>query len=265
MEIRSFPLFFLSFNGLCGKALSMTQPIIILVAPQMGENIGATARAMLNCGLTQLRLVAPRDGWPNDRATALSSGAFDKMDPVEVFDTLQDAIADCQRIFATTGLSRDIVKPVHTPQHATPEIFKSIQDGNKTAILFGCERVGLNNSDMALAQDLVTIPSNPDFPSLNLAQAVMVMTYEWSKIALHYHDKILPVGKSDIATAESFNRFFDRLDNGLQDAGFYRSPEMKDTVSRNIRALFARATPTEQEINTLHGILTTLSSVRDKK
>lgn len=247
------------------KPVTMSHPLIILVYPQMGENIGATARAMLNCGLTTLRLVAPRDGWPNDKAIAMASGAFDKMKPVQIFETLEDAIADCQRIFATTGLSRDIVKPVHTPQNATQEIFKSIQYGNKTAILFGCERVGLNNHNMALAQDLVTIPSNPDFPSLNLAQAVMVMVYEWSKIALDYQDKTLPLGKSDIATAESFNRFFDRLDNGLQDAGFYRSPKMKDTVSLNIRALFSRATPTEQEINTLHGILTTLSSVRDKK
>jgi tRNA/rRNA methyltransferase len=243
----------------------MSHPIIILVSPQMGENIGATARAMLNCGLTHLRLVTPRDGWPNDKAIAMASGALDKMHPIEIFDTVSDAISDCQRIFATTGLSRDVVKPVHTPQSAISEISGSIQNGNKVAILFGCERVGLNNADMALAQDLVTIPSNPEFPSLNLAQAVMVMAYEWSKMTLNYQDKILPLGKSDIATANSFNRFFDRLDNGLQDAGFYRSPEMKDTVSRNIRALFSRATPTEQEINTLHGILTTLSSVRDKK
>lgn len=243
----------------------LNQPIIILVAPQMGENIGGTARAMLNCGLTHLRLVSPRDGWPNDKAIAMASGAFDKMHPIEIYTNLRDAIADCQRVFATTGLSRDIVKPVHTPQSALSEINDSLHLGNKVAILFGCERVGLNNTDMALAQDLVTIPSNPDFPSLNLAQAVMVMAYEWSKIILASPHKILPVGKSDIATAESFNHFFDRLDNGLQDAGFYRAPEMKETVSRNIRALFSRATPTEQEINTLHGILTTLSSLRDKK
>lgn len=243
----------------------LNQPIIVLVSPQMGENIGGTARAMLNCGLKHLRLVSPRDGWPNEKAIAMASGAFDKMSPVEIYPNLRDAIADCQRIFATTGLSRDIVKHVHTPQSATSEISSSIESGNKVAILFGCERVGLNNSDMALAQDLVTIPSNPDFPSLNLAQAVMVMAYEWLKVAPQNQDKFLPVGKSDIAKAESFNRFFDRLDNGLQDAGFYRAPEMKETVSRNIRALFSRATPTEQEINTLHGILTTLTSLRDKK
>lgn len=236
----------------------LAQPIIILVNPQMGENIGAAARAMLNCRITELRLVNPRDGWPNERGIAMGSGAFEKMAPVQVFGTLREAIADCQRVFATTGLSRDIVKPVHTPHSAISEANTAIQNGNKVAILFGCERVGLNNADMALAQDLVTIPSNPDFPSLNLGQAVMVMAYEWLKITYEGSDKILPVGKSDVATADSFNRFFDRLDTTLQDVGFYRSPEMKDTVSRNIRALFSRATPTEQEINTLHGVITSL-------
>jgi len=242
-----------------------TQPVFILVNPQMGENIGATARAILNCGLKQLRLVAPRDGWPNERAEATSSGALEMMHPIQVYQTLGEAIADCHHVFATTGLTRDVVKPVHTPEHAIQQTYSYIEKGQRVAILFGCERVGLGNQEMALANNLVTIPMNPDFSSLNLAQAALVMAYEWSKLTIQAKSIFLPTGKSEIATTENFARLFDRLDKELFDKGFYRVPEMKETTSRNIRALFSRATPTEQEINTLHGILTTLSSMRIKK
>jgi tRNA/rRNA methyltransferase len=236
------------------------KPIFILSHPQMGENIGATARAMLNCGLSELRLVNPRDGWPNDKAIAMSSGAMDKMQPIQVFPDLSSALADCQRAFATTGLTRDIVKPVHTPEDAIEKSYHFTQQGEKIAIVFGCERAGLNNEEMSLCQHLVTIPSNPDFPSLNLAQAVMVMAYEWLKVSNHHPPSTLPTGKSEVASISNFNRFFDRLDNELSETGFYRVPEMKDIISRNIRALFARATPTEQELNTLHGVITSLRS-----
>jgi tRNA/rRNA methyltransferase len=233
-------------------------PIFILSHPQMGENIGATARAMLNCGLTELRLVNPRDGWPNEKAIAMSSGAIDKMQPIQIFPDLESAIADCQYVFATTGLTRDIVKSVHTPEDAIQQTHHFIQSEAKVAIVFGCERVGLNNHEMSLCHYLVTIPTNHDFPSLNLAQAVMIMAYEWLKINSETPPSILPTGKSEVATQDNFNRFFNRLDTELLETGFYRVPEMKDIISKNIRALFSRATPTEQELNTLHGVITSL-------
>ena len=240
--------------------LQPSQPIIILVNPQMGENIGATARAMLNCGLTDLRLVNPRDGWPSEKADAMSAGALEAMPPVQVFETLADAIADCHTIYATTARARDLVKPVMTARSAGVAMHQDIADGQKIAILFGAERAGLTNDEVMMAHKLITIPLNPDFSSLNLGQSVLLVSYEWSQgtLGANAPDTQTPLGKSNPAPAELFNGFFDRLDNELQTSGFYRVAEMKDTVSRNIRSLFSRAQPTDQEINTLHGIITSL-------
>lgn len=243
----------------------ITQPIIILVNPQMGENIGAAARAMLNCGLCHLRLVNPRDGWPNERADAMASGAFELMPRVEVYATLKDAIADCHTIYATTARARDLVKQVMTARSAGVAMHDDINAGQQVAILFGAERAGLSNDEVMMAHKLITIPLNPDFSSLNLGQSVLLVSYEWSQGVFNAPATALPLGKSNPAPAALFNGFFDRLDNELLSGGFYRVAEMKDTVSRNIRSLFSRAQPTDQEINTLHGIITTLTSIRDKK
>lgn len=234
------------------------QPIIILVNPQMGENIGATARAMLNCGLCHLRLVNPRDGWPSEKADAMSAGALDVMPPVMVFNTLADAIADCHTIYATTARSRDLVKPVMTARSAGVAMHDDINAGQKVAILFGAERSGLSNDEVMIAHKLITIPLNPGFSSLNLGQSVLLVSYEWSQGTFNAPDITTPLGKSKPATAELFNGFFDRLDHELSNSGFYRVPEMKDIISRNIRALFSRAHPSDQEINTLHGMITSL-------
>lgn len=243
----------------------MSQPIIILVNPQMGENIGATARAMLNCGLTNLRLVNPRDGWPSEKAEAMSAGALEVMPPVEVFATLAEAIADCHTIYATTARSRDLVKPVMTARSAGIAMHQDTNDGQKVAILFGAERSGLTNDEVMMAHKLITIPLNPGFSSLNLGQSVLLVSYEWSQGTFDAPDIATPLGKSNPAPAELFNGFFDRLDNELQAGGFYRVAEMKDIISRNIRSLFSRAHPTDQEINTLHGIITTLLNRHAKK
>ncbi len=244
---------------------TITQPIIILVNPQMGENIGATARAMLNCGLTNLRLVNPRDGWPSERAEAMSAGALETMPPVEVYATLEDAIADCQTIYATTARARDLVKPVMTARSAGVAMHQDTHQGQKIAILFGAERSGLTNDEVMMAHKLITIPLNPDFSSLNLGQSVLLVSYEWSQGTFNAPEIALPLGKSNPAPAELFNGFFDRLDAELQTGGFYRVAEMKDIISRNIRSLFSRAHPTDQEINTLHGIITTLLNSHDRK
>jgi tRNA/rRNA methyltransferase len=270
----------LYFNTLCGKQNLMTgtdktqyaaptpdspQPVIVLVNPQMGENIGATARAMLNCGLSHLRLVNPRDGWPNDRAHAMSSGALDLMPDVQVFTTLGDAIADCHTIYATTARSRDLVKPVMTARSAGVAMHDNINAGQKVAILFGAERSGLSNDEAMMAHTLITIPLNPGFSSLNLGQSVLLLAYEWSQGTFNAPDITTPLGKSNPAPAELFNGFFDRLDRELLTGGFYRVPEMKDIISRNIRSLFSRAQPTDQEINTLHGVITSLINSQSKE
>ena len=224
----------------------MTQPVIILVNPQMGENIGATARAMLNCGLSRLRLVNPRDGWPNERATAMSSGALELMPPVQVFETLESALADCHMIYATTARARDLVKPVMTARSAGVAMHDEIHAGQNVAILFGAERAGLSNDEAMRAHKLITIPLNPDFSSLNLGQSVLLVAYEWSQGIFHAPAQTTPLGKSDIATAEQFDIFFNRLDSELQNSGFYRVPEMKDIISRNIRTFFNRSQPPDQ-------------------
>lgn len=235
------------------------QPVIVLVNPQMGENIGATARAMLNCGLCHLRLVNPRDGWPNERADAMAAGALDVMPEVQVFSSLAEAIADCHTIYATTARARDLVKPVMTARHAGVAMHEDISQGQNVAILFGAERSGLSNDEVAFAHKLITIPLNPGFSSLNLGQSVLLVCYEWSQGVFGALPVTLPTGKSVPATADQFHALFDRLDSELITSGFFRVPEMKDIISRNIRSLFARAHPTEQEINTLHGIITSLT------
>ncbi|HNQ92786.1 MAG TPA: RNA methyltransferase [Alphaproteobacteria bacterium] len=240
------------------------QPVIVLVNPQMGENIGAAARAMLNCGLCHLRIVAPRDGWPNERADATSSGALDLMPPVQVFETTAEAIADRHTVYATTARARDMVKPVLTARFAAKDVREHIEKEQKIAILFGPERAGLANEDVALAHKLITIPLNPGFSSLNLAQGVLLMAYEWSQFVFKAEENQLPTGKSHPATAQIFDEFFDRLDRELLSARFYRVDEMKDIISRNIRSLFQRAQPTDQEISTLHGILSALIRERTK-
>lgn len=240
------------------ELVNTPQPVIVLVNPQMGENIGAAARAMLNCGLCHLRIVNPRDGWPNERANAMSSGALELMPEVQVFETLADALSDCQSVYATTARSRDLVKPVLTPRFAAEDMARTIKNGEKTAILFGAERAGLSNDEVAFAHKLITIPLNPGFSSLNLGQSVLLIAYEWSQMVFEADQETLPTGKSDIATGEEFENFFGRLDQELISARFYRVDEMKDIISRNIKSLFQRAKPTNQEINTLHGILTAL-------
>lgn len=250
----------------CTQLSQVPQPIIILVAPQMGENIGAAARAMLNCGLCHMRVVAPRDGWPNERAVATASGAFDYMPPVGIYETTAAAVADCEVIYATTARSRDLVKPVMTPRFAAEHMRDHVKASSKIAILFGPERAGLSNDDIDYAHNLITIPLNPAFSSLNLAQAVLLLAYEWSMTAeKNGDDYALPTGKSHPAKAGEFDLFFKRLDDALVMAEFYRTPELKETTTRNLRAFLQRGQPTSQEINTLHGVLTALIKSIDSK
>lgn len=234
------------------------QPVFILVNPQMGENIGACARAMLNCGLSDLRIVDPRDGWPNEKADAMSAGALDVIPPVKVFATVQEAIADCQYVMSSAANERDMIKPIITAREAARQMVARLEAGEKVAILLGRERSGLNNDEIALTHAMISIPVNADFNSLNIGQAALVIAYEFAQMMYDAPDRVLPTGKTGPATADEFDNFCSRLAEELDAGGFFKAADMKPTVVRNIRSFFMRGEPTTQELNTLHGIISTL-------
>ena len=228
-------------------------PAILLVRPQLGENIGMAARAMLNCGLDELRLVAPRDGWPNPAAQAAAAGADAVIENARVFDTAAEAVADLQIVLAATARRRDVEKLVHDPRGATRLLRDS---GARTGVLFGPERSGLDNDEVGLAAGIIEAPLNPDFPSLNLAQAVFLVAWEWRMAG----PPPVPPPPSELASAEAFEGFWQHLDGALDAAGYYREPKLKPTVQRNLRAVFARAGLTDQEVRTLRGVIARLVS-----
>jgi tRNA/rRNA methyltransferase len=231
----------------------------------MGENIGAAARAMGNAGLKTMRLINPRDGWPSEQATAMSSGAFDVMEPVSVHATLEDGLHDTHFILATTAQPRTMVKPVYTPKAAMAECLSRQKDGQKTAILFGRERSGLTNDEIARANGIITIPTAADFSSLNLAQAVMVLGYEWAAQNSQQATIATPMGKTFPATQDQLNDFLTRLEDELQQGDFFKAEDLKPTMLRNIRNFFMRAEPTDQDLRTLHGIISALNGKKSKK
>ncbi len=237
----------------------MSGPAVILVDPQLGENIGMCARAMLNCGLTDLRLVRPRDGWPSEKAQDASAGALAVVDSARVFETTEAALADLTRVYATTGRMRELVEHIVTPRIAAEEMraFES-GDGNHIGVLFGGERAGLTNEDVAKADAIIRVPLNPDFKSLNLAQAVLLIGYEWFTAADATDPFVRNIGDARPATQNEIEILVERLGRGLDEGAFFRSPEMRPTVMRNIRLLFQRAQLTDQDIRTFHGITESL-------
>lgn len=241
-------------------------PRVILVEPQMGENIGATARAMLNCGLTDLYLVKPRDGWPNPKAEAMSSGAFAKMGDPALHEDFSAAIADCSTVYATTARSRDLVKPVLTARAAATDMVARIQRGEKIALVFGGERAGLDNEDIARCDLLITVPLNPAFSSLNLGQAVLLVCYEWMQAACLEENPAIqtPTGESPPVTKADFEHFFNRLEENLEIGGYFKEDNLKRTTLRNLRAMLTRMAPTDQEIRSLHGMISALIRQRNK-
>lgn len=234
--------------------MPLPSPTIILLEPQMGENIGAAARAMLNFGLTDLRLINPRDGWPNQAAIHMSSGALDTINP-QLFETLEDAIADLNYVLATTARPRDMVKPIFTPRTAASEIQERSETGQKTGFLFGRERNGLENDEIARCQGLITVPTNPDFSSLNLGQSVLLLAYEWFSASTNAEKQTLPPGDNFPVSQEKLEEFLIRLDQELENHNFYKTENLKPTMQRNIRNIFTRTNLTDQETRTLHGIL----------
>lgn len=233
-------------------------PAVILVSPQLGENVGTAARAMLNFGLTDLRLVRPRDGWPNAYAVKASSGAMEQLGRVRLFDRTEDAIADLERVYATTARHRDIIKPTVTPQTAMAQARGLEQEGARVGILFGGERSGLNNDDVTLAHAILTVPVNPAFASINLAQAVLLMGYEYFRQTTNAEPHVAAVLEKDLAPAGELVGFFEQLETELDTHNFLYPPEKRPAMVRNIRNLFQRAELTLQEVRTLRGIVTAL-------
>lgn len=236
-------------------------PAIILCEPQMGENIGAAARAMANFGLNDLRIVNPRDGWPNEKAEANAAKATHIIAAARVFERLEDAVADLSFVYATTARDRDVTKEVRGPVHAGKHIRELETVGAKAGLLFGRERWGLNNDEVALADEILTLPVVPEYASLNIAQAVLVVAYEWRKAGFDDPDAALPFGASDRsppATKEQVLGMFEHLESALDERNFFRPPEKRPTMVRNLRAIFQRQQLTQQEVRTLRGIITCL-------
>ena len=229
-------------------------PVIVLVRPQLGENIGKAARAMLNFGLTEMRLVAPRDGWPNPSAGPAASGADIVLEKAQVFGSVAEAVADCGQVYATTVRKRGVTKPVVTPELAAGEIRSAAE---RSAILFGPERSGLETDDVALARTIITVPINPEFGSLNLAQAVILVAYEWSKGA-----SLASPPATDIdppAPQDELEGMIGQLDAMLEGSGYYFPPARVPTTRRTLRTLLTKPGWTSQEVRTMRGVLSALA------
>jgi tRNA/rRNA methyltransferase len=237
-------------------------PIVVLVEPQLGENIGAAARAMANFGLSRLRLVNPRQGWPNDKARVMATGAGRVLDAAVLYPTLAAAIADCSFVLATTARAHDQAKPVVGPVEAAHLMAPRIAARENIAILFGRERNGLENDEVALADAIVTLPVNPAFASLNLAQAVVIVAYEWFKLASAGALPSAMPNKSAPAPKQQLLAFFENVERELEKVEFFRPPDKRDTMQINLRNIFTRMQPTQQDIQTLHGVIMAIAEGR---
>ena len=232
-------------------------PCVILNEPQLAENIGAVARVMANFGLYDLRLVRPRDGWPQERAWASASGASWPLDDAKVFDSLEAAIADLKLVYATTARPRETRLPVYTPRESAAHLAEEVALDRKVGLLFGGERAGLETHDIALCQAIVSIPIDERFRSLNLAQAVSINAYEWKMT----QDELNVEEPADQATLLGL---YEHLEDELEKAGFYHPPEKKPSMVRNLRVPLARARLSDQEVRTFRGVITALSKGRGR-
>lgn len=233
-------------------------PVIVLVRPQMAENMGMVARAMMNCALSQLRIVSPRDNPLSDKAIAAASGAHKILEEAQIYTSLDEALADCQVVLATTARHRDMVKPIYAPHKAIDLLHQGILQGQKTAILFGAERTGLENTELVPANGIIEIPLNPEHTSLNLSQAVLLIGYEWFQKA-HFQDNThYQTGDSRLASKQEMMSFFAHLETELEQRGYFRFSDKKERMQINLRNIFTRLPLSSSEIKTLHGVITDL-------
>lgn len=241
------------------------QPTFVLVRPQMGENIGAAARAMLNFGLERMRLVAPRDGWPNQKAVAMASGAGRLLDDAQLVAHTADAVADCSYVFATTARQRGMTKPVVTPERAMELAREKIAAGEKVAVLFGPERAGLENDDIAVANAIISVPVNPEFPSLNLAQCVLLTAYEWRRQSVETLAETVELGGTEWATNIEVEKLGAHYEERLDEAGFFFPDHKAEGMKRNLRNMWSRFPLTRADVQMLHGVLRQMVRWKDRR
>ena len=240
-------------------------PAIILCEPQLGENIGTTARAMANFGLWDLRLVNPRDGWPNEKAVAAASRADHVIERVRVYPSTEAAIADLSLVYATTARRRDLQKPVLGPEEASQRVIAHIETGAGGAgTLFGRERWGLYNEEVALADAIVTLPVEAAFASLNIAQAVLIMAYEWRRQTDLGNRLLFSETVAEPATKGELLSLFEHLERALDEAGFFTAPDKRPHVVNNLRAMLSRGTLSGQEVRTLHGVISAIERKHER-
>jgi tRNA/rRNA methyltransferase len=242
-----------------GSAGLSSGPVIVLVRPQLGENVGAAARAMMNFGLSELRLVRPQCGWPNVKALRAASGANEVLNRVRLFDRVEDAAADLHRLYATTARSRDLPKPVVTPAEAARQCRAELAAGRRVGVLFGPERTGLSNDELILADAVLSVPVNPKFFSLNLAQAVLLVAYEWFQSAADASGRreAEPAGRP--ATKSELAGLLEHLISALDQVDFFRTPDRRESMARALKLIFARAGLHEPDVHLLRGVIKELA------
>ncbi|GGE43864.1 RNA methyltransferase [Actibacterium pelagium] len=231
------------------------QPAFVLVRPQMGENIGGAARAMWNFGLDRMRVVEPRDGWPNQKAVAMASGAGRLLDEAGLFGGTDEALADCDYVFATTARPRGLTKPVVTPERAMEQARAMIGEGKKVAVLFGPERAGLENDDIARANAIISVPVNPEFASLNLAQCVLLTAYEWRRQTENVVPEVMELAKTEFASKLEIQKLGDHFEERMEQAGFFFPETKAEGMKQNLRNLWSRMPLTRADVQTFHGML----------
>ena len=242
-----------------GKPTKGATPVVILVRPQLGENVGMAARAMLNCGLSRLRLVSPRDGWPNPKAVRAASGADVVLEEAELFESVADATADLERVVATTGRNRELAQRIVTARRAAKEMRTWIGKGQGVGVLFGAERTGLTNDELVHADTVLSIPLNPQFSSLNVAQTVLLVAYEWMASADDTATERMSAHSARPATKAELVNLLDHLERALDQSGFLRNKAMRPSMVLNLRSFLQRASMTEQEVRSFHGVIKFLS------
>lgn len=240
------------------------QPAFVLVRPQMGENIGGAARAMLNFGLDKMRVVDPRDGWPNERAVAMASGAGRVLDAAFLTETTVQALEDCHYVFATTARARGLTKPVVMPETAMKQAAEMIARGEKVAVLFGPERAGLENEDIAKANAIINVPVNPEYASLNLAQCVLLTAYEWRRQSAAIVHERVDMSKTDWATHAEMEALERHYEERLEEANFFFPPEKAEGMKINLRNMWSRMRLTRADVQMLHGVMRQMVRWKEK-
>ena len=245
--------------------MSKPQPVFVLVRPQMGENIGGAARAMWNFGLDRMRIVSPRDGWPSQRAIAMSSGAGRLLEEAQITDGVAEALDDCSFVFATTARRRGLTKPIYTPEEAMNVAREKIAGGEKIAIIFGPERAGLENEDVAKANAIISVPVNPEYASLNLAQCVLLTAYEWRRQSVDVEPRAMEMGGTQWASAIEMEKLAEHYEERLDDAGFFYPETKAEGMKVNLRNLWSRLPLTRADVQMFHGMLRQMVRWKDQR